>query len=203
MSRRILCLIIAFGVWTMLIGNPAPVSACDFDAPPPPQEALDDANAVFTGEVMSIEPVDDDPGEQYIAATIEVERTWKGVDSTPVIVETHQHEATCGFPFEEGESYIVYAYSDGTPLTTALYHRTQLLERADEDLEELGEGAEVESAPSDTGEDEEFNLGILVLLVVILSIITATIMLLRQSKPGLPENLDDPDDEGTTDDREH
>ena len=182
--------------------NPDRAAACDFEEPPPPQEALEDATAVFSGEVRSIEPVDDDPGNQFIAATIDVDRAWKGIDSTPVVVETHQDQATCGFPFEEGESYIVYARAEGTPLTTALYHRTQLLERADEDLEVLGEGTEVsEEAAAQNESVDEFNVGILILVAVVISIIVATVMLLRQSKPGLPEDYGDDDDfEGAGDD---
>lgn len=169
--------------------TPDRAAACDFEEPPPPQEALEDATAVFTGEVQSIEEVGDDPDDQYIEATIEVDRAWKGIDTSPVIVETHQHEATCGFPFEEGESYLVYAYDEGTPFTTALYHRTRHLERADEDLEALGEGTAVDGTTGTDG-NGEFNVGILVLAVVIGSIIIATMMLFWQSKPGLPETYD-------------
>jgi hypothetical protein len=182
-----------------LLITATPAVACDFDAPPPPQEALDEAAAVFSGEVIEIEPVDDDPSEQYLAVTFDVHRVWKGVERSPVMVETHRDEATCGYPFEVGESYLVYAHSNGSPLTTALYHRTRPLERANEDLEALGSGTEVaESAPND-GDDAvgEFNIGILILVLVIISMIVATVMLLRQSKPGLPED-DGGDDDGDT-----
>jgi hypothetical protein len=186
-------LVAAAALAVAFFSAPGPAAACDFPAYPPPQEALEEATAVFSGEVVSIDPVDDDPGEQYIAATFAVDRAWKGVESSPVIVETHQDEGVCGFPFEVGETYIVYAHSNGSPLTTALYHRTQLLERAGEDLDALGEGTEIapQAENGATDDDDEFNLGILVLAVVIISIITATIMLLRQSKPGLPDNYDD------------
>jgi hypothetical protein len=191
-------LLIIIGVLAGLVifvTSPSTTVACDFEPPPPPEQALDEATAVFAGEVRSIEQVDDDPGQQYIAATFDVDRSWKGVESSPVVVETHQDEATCGFPFEEGGTYIVYAYSEGTPLTTALYHRTNLLERADEDLDVLGSGTEVAEQNGDpAANDDDFNPGILVLVAVIISIIVATIMLLRQSKPGLPDNYDDGDD---------
>jgi hypothetical protein len=156
---------------------------------------------VFAGEVVSIEPVDDDPSEQFDAVTFAVDRSWKGVESSPVTIETHQDEATCGYPFEQGESYLVYAYGGDAFMTTALYHRTTSLDRADEDLEVLGEGTEVTAQAEDgTDADEGFNLGIAILLIVIISIILATIMLLRQSKPGLPDNYDSGEDEEIVDD---
>ncbi len=185
-------LIVSMMLAALLAAAP-PAVACDFEPPPPPQEALDEATAVFSGDVTSVEPVDDDPSEQYLAVSFAVDRAWKGVDSSPVVVETHQDEGICGFPFEEGASYIVYAHSDGTPLTTALYHRTALLERADEDLDALGEGVSVEAATNEANADE-FNTGLLILGAVIISIIAATIMLLQQSKPGMPEDYDNGDD---------
>ncbi len=201
---RIVTTALILAVGATFISSPDDAHACDFPEPPPPETALDDAAAVFSGEVISIEQVDDDPGQQYIAATIDVDRSWKGVDSSPVVVETHQDEATCGFPFEEGESYLVYAYSEGTPLTTALYHRTRLLERADEDLDALGTGTEVtDQADEPANGDDDFNPGILILAAVIVSIIVATVMLLRQSKPGLSdfEDAGDDDDFQERDDR--
>jgi hypothetical protein len=195
--------LVASMVLAALLATTSPAVACDFEEPPPPQEALTEATAVFAGEVVAVEPVDDDPGGQYIAVTVEVERAWKGVELSPVVVETHHDEATCGFPFEVGESYIVYAYSEGTPLTTALYHRTRLLEQADEDLQALGSGTEVDAQTEgeESMGDETFNPGLLILGAVIISIIVATVMLLRQSKPGLPDNydVDDDDDAGTDD----
>jgi hypothetical protein len=188
-----------------MLALPAPVGACDFEEPPPPEVALEEAHAVFAGEVVSIEPVDDDPSEQFDAVTFAVDRTWKGVESSPVTIETHQDEGICGYPFEQGESYLVYAYGADAFMTTALYHRTTQLDRADEDLEVLGEGTEV-TAQVENDADEGFNPGVAILLVVIISIILATIMLLRQSKPGLPDNYDrddepDFDDEDEDEDR--
>jgi LPXTG-motif cell wall-anchored protein len=100
--------------------------------------------------------------------------------------------ATCGYPFEEGETYLVYAHSDGTPLTTSLYHRTQALERAEEDLDVLGTGSEVEEETT-TSDGDDFNSAMLLLGAVILSLILAGVMLLRKHKPGL-ENRYDTDD---------
>jgi hypothetical protein len=186
--------LLASVILTALFATMSPAYACDFEEPPPPQEALNAATAVFAGEVIEIEPAEDDPSGQFLAVTFEVDRVWKGVEFSPVTVETHRNEGVCGYPFEVGESYLVYAHSNRSPLMTALYHRTTHMDQAGEDLEVLGSGTEIGTAASD-GNDavEDFNVGILILIVVIISMIVATIMLLRQSKPGLPDDYDDHD----------
>jgi hypothetical protein len=187
--------LVASLILASLLATASPAVACDFEEPPPPQEALDEATAVFAGEVIEVESVTDDPGGNYLAATFLVHRAWKGIDDSPVVVETHQDEAACGYPFEVGESYLVYAHSEGSPLTTTLYRRTTPLDLADEDLDALGSGTGIVTQAEDGGgaADDEFNPGLLILAAVILSIIVATIMLLRQSRPGLPDNYDDYD----------
>jgi hypothetical protein len=204
LSRLIQYISIFVSVVAVLFLSPSSAAACDFEEPPPPQEAMDSASAVFSGEVRSIEPVADDPGEQFIEVRFDVDRAWKGIESTPVTVETLQDPATCGFPFEVGETYIVYAYSQGTPLTTMLYHRTQLLERADEDLEELGEGAVIE-ASSETGDDNgAITVVWIVLLIMFFSLIIGVVMVLRKTRPGLSEDQENADyDAGEDDPADH
>lgn len=50
--------------------------------------------------------------------------------------------------------------------------------------------------------DDGFNPGIILLIVVVASVIVATVMVLRQSKPGLPEGYDDAPEDGTSGDRD-
>lgn len=133
-----------------LIAWPAPSAhACDFEAPPPPEEALEEADAVFSGEVESIEDADD----RDLEATFEVDQVWKGTGNATVSVRTEPNEAECGFNFEVGESYLVYAHERSSGLGTSLYHRTSELDRADEDLEALGQGAS--PVPDEGGETYE------------------------------------------------
>ena len=181
--------LITLVIWGGL--SPESAYACDFEEPPPPEEALDEAAAVFSGQVTGIAPVDDDPSEQFEAVTFHVDRAWKGVEQSPVTVETHQDEATRGYPFEDGESYLVYAYGGETFLTTALYHRTTLLERADEDLDVLGQGSEVtaQAEPDDTVSDAGPFVFLLVLILV--SIMVAIVLVLRRARVGMDDE-DDP-----------
>jgi hypothetical protein len=48
--------------------------------------------------------------------------------------------ATCGYPFKEGQEYLVYAYGKGEPFETDICNGTHPLSKADEDLALLGNG---------------------------------------------------------------
>lgn len=112
---------------------------------------MEEANAVFSGNVQEIEEVD----ERDVAVTIQVNQVWKGTGDATVTVLTYRR-SDCRFSFEEDESYMVYAYEGDSELRTALYNRTTLLERADEDLDELGGGAPVvETEPTEPDSAEQ------------------------------------------------
>jgi hypothetical protein len=64
---------------------------------------------------------------------------WRGVDTREVTVSTHRSSAMCGYPFQEGEEYLVYARG-GEGLTVSLCSRTAPLADAGEDLAALGAG---------------------------------------------------------------
>lgn len=107
--------------------------ACSCQAPPPPKIALSKATAVFTGRVTAIKEKD---GQKLVTMT--VQDLWKGNLKNQVTVKTAIQSATCGFPFQADAKYLVYAYEFKNELTTNLCSRTCLLERATEDLKELG-----------------------------------------------------------------
>lgn len=120
------------------------VVACSCAPPPPPKAALEASAAVFSGKVVDVEDI----GDFQRAVTIEVASTWKGVKGRKVTVQTAKHGATCGFGFEKGKSYLVYAYEtkqgEAKVLSTNLCTRTRALGDAKDDLTELGEGAKPE-----------------------------------------------------------
>lgn len=152
--------------------GPSPASACSCMAPPPPAEALAESDHVFEGRVTAIDQTDagaaaDPRGDGDLAGggappppplpgaltvTFEVVRTWKGADAEKFSVVTAGNTAACGFPFEEGETYLVYATAgdhdeDGAdddvegPLPgTGLCSRTKAIPDAGEDLAALGAG---------------------------------------------------------------
>ena len=116
--------------------------ACSCVRPEGPSEELAQSAAVFTGRVISLREFHD-PNAKAISSTdpttveFEVDTVWKGPSHETAYFTTARSEASCGFTFVEGKEYIVYSH-DGS--TVILCSRTALLENAETDLAELGEG---------------------------------------------------------------
>ncbi len=100
-----------------------------------PRQAMAWADAVFVGLVVETVRDAEDINEGHLFATMEVGKVWKGNVGERVVVRTAPHSALCGFHFDKGKRYLVYAYvnEDGV-LSTNICSRTNLLERAEEDL---------------------------------------------------------------------
>lgn len=114
---------------------------CSCRPPPPPREALAHADAVFAGRVVAVvEHSGEDPGHPggpHLAVRIVPSARWKGAAADTVTVRTADNSAACGFPFQVGEEYLVYA-SGMDSLRVYTCSRTAPLERAGEDVEALG-----------------------------------------------------------------
>ncbi len=120
----------------VLMAAPAPSSACTCgpDYPPTPQEEFEQSTAVFTGRVLSIEPL------PFGAADVEIQvyLGWKGITGSRMVVY-NDSGSMCGYEyFEVGGEYLVYAR--GTPESPSTWQcgRTTTIESAGEDLEALG-----------------------------------------------------------------
>ncbi|NOT33633.1 MAG: hypothetical protein HOP12_05610 [Candidatus Eisenbacteria bacterium] len=66
------------------------------------------AHYVFGGTVTSVQPTSD---SFNVIATFTPTIRWKGGLNSVVNVYTPRDESTCGFPFEVGESYLVFAFN--------------------------------------------------------------------------------------------
>ena len=127
----------------VLLGVQVSGLACSCVPPPPPAEALEASSAVFAGIVLDvedhsiIEPTAVTFGDRVV--TFRVLRYWKGVDSRIVQVTTSGSGASCGYPFQEGRNYLVYAHGE-SDLVVSLCSRTRRLKDAREDLDALGPG---------------------------------------------------------------
>ena len=186
MTRRLLltlaagALLLAPLVAVQLATGAGRAHACSCVEPAPPLDALEGAAAVFTGTVVSFETytfeVDfgSDRSESYWSVEIEVDTVWKGPVTTTTYVYIW-HGAACGFDwFVEGKDFIVYAFQrdfpgvDADTLFVSLCSRSAPIDRAEEDLQALGEGqlpedgvtgadptssAEREGAPTPTSQD--------------------------------------------------
>lgn len=124
----------------------AQANACMCEGPPSPCASYGKADAVFVGTVISV-------GESksfksnYLGAVdwypvaykFSVEQSYSGVSGTRVEVLTGPVGIDCGYPFEAGQRYLVYAYRDDKDkLSTSVCTRTKLFASAREDLAFLG-----------------------------------------------------------------
>lgn len=142
MSRRVF---VPAALSLALVLAAPPTDACSCKPPSPPAEAMAERDAVFEARVAEVRA---DPSEGRSAVTLEVLRSWKGVDASSLTVTTSGSSASCGFHFEEGERYLVYADAVEGALWVSLCSRTAPIDSAQKDLAVLGEPAFV---PSDSG----------------------------------------------------
>lgn len=125
---------------------PSAVFACSCVVDMSQNDSFNQAKAVFSGTVLSIQDKKGFPGIDFShrEATIQVKETWKGAATGVVTVATGRDDGDCGFAFQKGEHYLVYAHDASgdyqTGLGTGLCERTKLLAQADEDLKILGPG---------------------------------------------------------------
>ena len=118
--------------------------ACSCLPPEGPKAELEKAKAVFAGTVLEkIERTDPQANFRFdsVKVRFKVSEVWKGiVGKREVVITTGPNSAACGFFFEQGKKYLVYASSpNNSSLSTSLCSRTKLFSNAQEDLSELGD----------------------------------------------------------------
>lgn len=128
--------------------------ACSCMAAGTPCEAYGKAAAVFVGTVTAVrdsqrqqatdvnerrKQEDSDGGDWTpMAYKFSVEQAYLGVAGSEVEIFTGRGGGDCGFRFETGQRYLVYAYRYKDKLSTGICTRTQLFSRATEDIAFLG-----------------------------------------------------------------
>ena len=120
--------------------SPRCASACQCTMPVE-KPTLAESNAVFSGEVVKIDqPSPFKSGAALETDTFRVYEVWKGPEQRTLEVHTALMGASCGYPFKEGQEYLVYAYTGKQGLEVDLCNGTQRLTEAQADLEVLGAG---------------------------------------------------------------
>ena len=126
-------------VCILLIGFQGFAIACSCLQPPPPVTAASESDAVFVGTVLSVTSTN--PSERFASLKIdlEVSEVFKGLQGDGILVSvfTGSDGALCGYSFEEGVSYLVYAHRNDGQLWTGICDRTRTRGNADEDLQAL------------------------------------------------------------------
>ena len=140
------------------LGSAPPAFACscvEFS----PTEQFENATAVFVGTVKSISTDDG-----YRSVDFDVSESRKGPITESITVATGWGDADCGFNFETGREYLVYAYGTGGvdqvvyaygegQLSTSFCSGTSLLVADSQDGDGEGNitsGSEAPTAESDT-----------------------------------------------------
>lgn len=158
MKKIVTLLVSGFFVLTVLLGATSTAYACSCVAVIPQEESFEKSKAVFSGTVLGV-TLEENPvqeligsGHSYKKVKIDVGKAWKGISTKTVTVGTAQHGAACGYDFEVGTKYLVYARGGGqrfdTDLSAGLCGRTMVLatDKAQSDLEKLGEGEQVSAS---------------------------------------------------------
>ena len=120
----------------------APAAACKCKFPTV-EEGKEGAVAVFEGRVTKLEDeakVEGGPPPSK-RITFQLVRTWKTLeDQEQVTLRTNESSASCGYTFELGKSYLVYAGGEPGALSASSCSRTRPMSEASEDLGVLGAG---------------------------------------------------------------
>jgi Carboxypeptidase regulatory-like domain len=139
---RYLIVVIAVVGWLTVASSVA--QACSCMAPGTPCESYGTASAVFVGTAVSVRGVerprtaDLDTWYDKRVYKFSVEQSYSGVDGTEVEISTGTGGGDCGYRFEIGERYLIYAHSYQNRLSTNICSRTKALATANEDLAFLG-----------------------------------------------------------------
>ncbi|HXG06896.1 MAG TPA: hypothetical protein VNI77_06190 [Nitrososphaera sp.] len=130
-------------------------SACEVLSLPTVQEAADSSSIIFSGKVAEFKTIlMSDSMQDMRAALFEVDEYWKSDAEhyRQLVVFTAIDHRACGYDFEEGKSYLVYAHTrDDGLLRTSIGTRTMPIENAQDDLAFLEQG----TAPAQQGSWEE------------------------------------------------
>lgn len=164
------------------------VAACSCIMPAPPMESMEASAAVFSGTAISVEGMGDGimtSGADPIEVTFAVSKVWKGPQTETITLTTPRDSAACGYPFEEGEEYLVYAYEEENgALTTGLCTRTTTLATASDDLAALGEGTQVTDEPQLIfgPETTETSTGTIIIALILLLVVISGIWFFWKKK---------------------
>jgi len=109
-------------------------------APVSTQRLLSSSEAVFTGEMVDLKRNQKGPFGGVDEVSFRVSEVWKGPKRETLELTTQSQESACGYPFNEGQEYLVYAYGKTEPFETDICNGTVPLSKADEDLALLGNG---------------------------------------------------------------
>lgn len=143
-TRLAAALILVLLVGVMGLIGPKAVQACSCVAKLEISDSLNKADTVFAGKALSVKEKGfsllkqtDNP----IEVTFEVKEVWKGHVTQQLTVYSAMSSVSCGYTFEQGQDYLVFANANDGKLKTGICSRTATLAQASNDLMALGGGS--------------------------------------------------------------
>jgi hypothetical protein len=121
--------------------------ACSCARTGSPCDALTSQEAVvFVGTATEMSPTKEPaiapgPGSRVIRVRFAVSEAIHGLNTSTAVISTDERGSGCGYPFEVGESYLVYAFRQADGLHTSICTRTGIVADKLDDLEILREAA--------------------------------------------------------------
>jgi hypothetical protein len=118
MLRRTLIVVFLVALAVPVVASPCWACSCATTGDPAQDRInhAESADLVFTGIAKSQRIIDEgDPdfhGDEMIATRFRVRTTYKGHPGRWVTVETYVSGATCGYNFDEGKRYTVFAFEE-------------------------------------------------------------------------------------------
>src|SRR5215471_12180154 len=85
-------------------------------------------DAIFVGTPVTVEPHASRDGVREVRFHFQVEQTIKGAAAGTVAVDTRADSAACGYPFERGVKYLVYASRETDSFGVSFCSRTGRLD---------------------------------------------------------------------------
>lgn len=175
-------------VIAVLLGSaaiqPEAASACSCAIVSDVREAKQSSDAVFDGTVISKKSAiklfagaSADP----VTWTFQVNEVWKGKVAPVLSVTSAESGDSCGYEFQEGHRYVVYARKTGETLDVSLCSRTALYSAAGQDLAELGAGSVPPQQPAAADSQSGSSIWWL-LLIAAAAVLAAMVYYKRRSK---------------------
>ena len=140
---------------TTLLLRHSPAQACSCLSQTP-EQAFESAGAVFEGRVLETQMEQGRPEGSLprVRVRFGVVQSWKGVKSEQLWAITPSAREACGYDFQVGRSYLVYASSGGSEMTVSSCGHTKPIAEAQTELKSLGMGA-VTVNPEPTAEEKK------------------------------------------------
>jgi len=183
--RYIILLATIFFIAAGIIVAPKPTYACSCVEFTDVLEHRDAHDAVFKGTVVS---ENKKKGKGFISSastyktTFEVSEVWRGKVTSSITVLSAISEASCGYIFEEGKTYLVYAKLQGSDLHVSLCSRTAPIDMAGEDLSLLGSGSTPpDLSATDTKDADSSNAWIWIFSIIMLMTAFVIVLIIRQT----------------------